>query len=105
MKSRGLHDELFATFTRFLEGQGFRAQRGTGIDARIVEVPKQRNTRSENATIKEGLMPAEWEKPVAKKAKKDIEACWTQKKNNKNYYGYKNHITIDVKHKLALQRN
>lgn len=99
VKARGLHDELFATFTRFLEGQGFRAQRGTVIDARIVEVPKQRNTRVENATIKEGLMPAAWEKHTAKKVHKDIEARWTQK-NGKNYYGYKNHIAIDVKHKF-----
>src|SRR5713101_321727 len=99
VKARGLHDELFATFTRFLEAQGFRAKRGTVIDARIVEVPKQRNTRAENATIKEGLMPAEWEKHTAKKVQKDIEARWTQK-NGKNYYGYKNHIAIDVKHKL-----
>ena len=67
VKARGLNDELFQTFTRFLEAQGFKAQRGTVIDARIVEVPKQRNTRSENATIKEGLMLAEWQKHTAKK--------------------------------------
>jgi IS5 family transposase len=99
VKARGLHDELFQTFTRFLDAQGLRAQRGTVIDARIVEVPRQRNTRSENATIKDGLMPAAWEKHTAKKAQKDIEARWTQK-NGKNYYGYKNHIAIDVKHKF-----
>src|SRR6266566_1205116 len=99
VKARGLYEELFATFTGFLEAQGFCAQRGTVIDARIIEVPKQRNTRSENATIKEGLMPAEWEKQPAKKVQKDIEARWTQK-NGKNYYGYKNHIAIDVKHKF-----
>lgn len=99
VKSRGLHDELFSTFTRFLEAQGFVARRGTVIDARIVEVPRQRNTRSENATIKEGLMPADWGKEPAKKAQQDIEARWTQK-HGKNYYGYKNHIAIDVKHKF-----
>jgi IS5 family transposase len=99
VKARGLYDELFTTFTRFLEAQGFEAKRGTAIDARLVEVPKQRNTRSENATIKEGLMPAAWDKHPAKKVQKDIEARWTQK-NGKNYYGYKNHIAIDVKHKF-----
>lgn len=99
VKVRGLHDELFQTFTRFLEAQGFKAQRGTVIDARIVEVPKQRNSRSENQTIKDGLMPAAWEKHTAKKVQKDIEARWTQK-NGKNYYGYKNHVAIDVKHKF-----
>lgn len=99
VKSRGLTDELFKTFARFLETQGLRASRGTIIDARIVEVPRQRNARAENATIKEGSMPADWESKPAKKAQKDIEARWTQK-NGKNYYGYKNHIGIDVKHKL-----
>ena len=99
VKSRGLYEELFVTFSRFLAAQGFVAQRGTVIDARIVEVPKQRNTREENATIKEGLMPADWGKQPAKQAQKDIEARWTQK-HGKNYYGYKNHIAIDVKHKF-----
>ncbi len=99
VKARDLHDALFTTFTRFLEAQGYEAKRGTPIDARLVEVPKQRNTRSENATIKEGLLPAAWDKHPAKKVQKDIEARWTQK-NGKNYYGYKNHIAIDVKHKL-----
>lgn len=99
VKARGLHEELFRTFTRFLEARGFEAKRGTVIDARIVEVPKQRNTRSENATIKDGLMPAAWEKQPAKCAQKDIEARWTQK-HGKNYYGYKNHIAIDVQHKF-----
>jgi IS5 family transposase len=99
VKARGLYDELFETFTRFLDAQGFAARRGTLIDARIVEVPRQRNTRAENATIKEGLLPADWEKQPAKKAQKDIEARWTQK-NGKNYYGYKNHVAIDAKHKF-----
>jgi IS5 family transposase len=99
VKSRGLYDELFATFSRFLGAQGLRAQQGTVIDARIVEVPRQRNTRSENATIKEGLLPEAWEKHTAKKAQKDIDARWTQK-NGKHYYGYKNHIAIDAKHKF-----
>jgi len=33
VKARGLHHELFAIFTRFLEAQGFVAQRGTIIEA------------------------------------------------------------------------
>lgn len=99
VKASGLHEELFATFTRFLEAQGFVAKRGTVIDARIVEVPRQRNTHAENATIKEGLMPAGWEKHTAKKVQKDCDARWTQK-NGKSHYGYKNHISIDVKHKF-----
>ena len=99
VKVRGLYEELFQTFSRYLDAQGLKAQRGIVIDARIVEVPKQRNTRPENQTIKEGAMPAKWEKTPAKRVQKDLEARWTQK-NGKNYYGYKNHISVDVKHKL-----
>ena len=70
------------------------------VDARIVEVPKQRNTREENQTLKDGLIPAKWVQQPAKLAQKDSEARWTQK-HGKNHYGYKNHIAIDVKHKLV----
>ncbi len=99
LKARAVYDKLFETFGRYLENHGLAAKQGTVIDARLIEVPKQRNTRSENATIKEGLMPAAWEKHTAKKVQKDIEARWTQK-NGKNYYGYKNHISIDAQHKF-----
>lgn len=99
VKARGRHDERFITFTRFLEAQGFVAKRGPVIDARIVEGPKQRNPRSENATIKEGAMPADGENQPAKKAQKAIEARWTQK-NGKHYYGYKHPIAIDAKLKF-----
>jgi transposase, IS5 family len=97
LKTLGIYDELFQAFGRYLEGRGLSAKKGTVIDARIVEVPTQRNTRSDNETIKAGLRPADWEKQPAKKAQKDIEARWTQK-HGKTYYGYKNHIAIDVKH-------
>jgi IS5 family transposase len=56
-------------------------------------VPRQRDTRAENATIKDGAMPAEWERRPARRAQKDIEARWRQKHG-------KNHIAIDVKHKF-----
>jgi IS5 family transposase len=99
LKARAVYGKLFEAFGRYLENHGLAAKRGTVIDARLIEVPKQRNTRSENATIKEGLMPAAWDKRPARKAQKDLEARWTQK-NGKNYYGYKNPIAIDVQHKF-----
>jgi len=43
--------------------------------------------------------PDGWEEKPAKNAQKDKDARWT-KKNGKSYYGYKNHIGIDRKHKL-----
>lgn len=99
LKARAVYDKLFEAFGRYLENQGLAAKRGTVIDARLIEVPKQRNTRSENATIKAGCMPAAWDKRPARKAQKDCDARWTQK-NGKNHYGYKNHIAIDVQHKF-----
>jgi IS5 family transposase len=100
LKQAGAVDKLFARFEDYLTGLGYRAQKGTVIDARIVEVPRQRNTREENQTIKDGLIPAEWVEPPAKLAQKDTEARWTRK-HDQNYYGYKNHIAIDAKHKLV----
>ena len=100
LKQAGAIDELFATFEGYLTGRGYQAQKGTVIDARMVEVPRQRNTREENQTLQDGLIPAEWVEQPAKLAQKDTEARWTQKQGQ-HYYGYKNHIAIDVKHKLV----
>lgn len=41
-------DKLFARFEDYLAELGYQAQKGTVVDARIVEVPKQRNRREEN---------------------------------------------------------
>lgn len=100
LKEAKAMDKLFATFEGYLTGLGYHAQKGTVVDARIVEVPKQRNRREENQTIKDGLVPADWIEQPAKLAQKDTQARWTQK-HGKNFYGYKNHIAIDVKHKLV----
>lgn len=99
LKEKGLMDGLFAEFDADLSERGYRAQKGMAIDARIVEVPKQRNTRDENAVIKEGLVPSEWQDEPTKIRQKDVDARWT-KKRGRSYYGYKNHVNVDVKHKL-----
>jgi IS5 family transposase len=88
---------LFSQFDHFLNEQGFRAQKGQIIDASIVRVPIQRNSREENAQIKAGQQPEGWSEN--KQRQKDTEASWT-KKNGKSSFGYKNHISVDVKHKL-----
>ncbi len=93
----GVVDSLFALFDKFLHEQGFRAQKGQIVDASIVRVPIQRNSREENEQIKAGEQPADWQEN--KKRQKDTNARWT-KKNGKSFFGYKNHISVDVKHKL-----
>jgi IS5 family transposase len=93
----GVIKRLFKEFDEFLEEKGFSARRGQIIDASIVEAPRQRNSREENRQIKAGQIPEDWSDQ--KKRQKDTDARWTRK-NGQNYYGYKNHIDIDVKHKL-----
>jgi len=93
----GVIKQLFKEFDQFLEAKGFCARRGQIIDASIVEAPRQRNTREENRQIKAGQMPEDWSEQ--KKRQKDTDARWT-KKNGQTHYGYKNHINVDVKHKL-----
>src|SRR5450631_693783 len=48
----GAVEKLFARFDRFLEEKGLMASGGQIIDASIMPVPKQRNTRKENETVK-----------------------------------------------------
>src|SRR6266700_1551005 len=70
----GLIDQLFERFGQHLEAEGYIARGGQIIDATIVSVPKQRNT-------------------------KDKDARWT-KRNDESFYGYKNHVGVDKAHKL-----
>ena len=75
------------------------ARKGQIIDATIVPVPRQRNSRDENQTIKVGEIPEDWQAQPHKLRQKDTQARGT-KKHNKTYYGYKNHVGIDNQHKL-----
>jgi transposase, IS5 family len=82
----GLVKTLFERFNGYLDAKGYIA-------------PKQRNTREENEAIKAGKTPDGWEEKPARNAQKDKDARWT-KKNEQNFYGYKNHVGIDRKHKI-----
>jgi len=92
-------EDLFAQFDGYLRDQGFLAMGGQMIDASIVPVPKQRNTREENATIKAGETPKAWDDKPAKRRQKDTDARWT-KKHGKSHFVYKNHVCVDRRHKL-----
>lgn len=84
-----------------LEDQGIITHKGTIVDATFVDAPRQRNSREDNAKIKNGEIPEEWKDPKNKNklAQKDTEAHWT-KKNNETHYGYKNHVKIDAESKM-----
>jgi IS5 family transposase len=93
----GLVKRLFKRYDRYLREHGFIARKGQIVDASIVSVPIQRNSREENARIREGEVPEDWNE--AKRRQKDIHALWSAR-NHKHAFGYKNHINIDAKHKL-----
>lgn len=90
--------KLFNQFDDFLRENGFSAKKGQIVDASIIAAPRQRNTREENKDIKGGNTPQDWSEN--KKRQKDTDARWTRK-GGQNHYGYKNHIDIDVEHKLV----
>jgi IS5 family transposase len=101
LKHAGVVKELFDMFNIELDKQGIIAHEGSIIDASFVEVPKQRNNRDENKSIKEGEIPESWLKEEKKsfRSQKDTDARWT-KKNNQVHYGYKNHVKVDSKSKI-----
>ena len=93
----GVIDEAFVMFRDRLREYGYMVQEGKIVDASIVRVPIQRNSREENARIKEGDVPEDWNED--KRRQKDVDAAWTQQQG-KAFYGYKNHIKVDAKSKL-----
>ena len=95
----GLEKKLFDTFHAYLNTLGVILNEGKIVDASFVEVPRQRNTKEENAKIKEGSGAELWADKPRKQCQKDVDARWT-KKNNETHYGYKNHVKMDAKSKL-----
>lgn len=95
-------EELFNLFLSKLEELNLVVNEGKIIDASFVEVPRQRNSREENNQIKMGEVPESISENPHRLAQKDMDARWT-KKNNINYYGYKNHVKTDAKSKLITK--
>lgn len=92
-------EQCFLAFFGQIESYGVRLESGKIVDATIVEVPIQRNSRTENEKIKADTIPKSWSKNPAKLRQKDVDARWTMK-NGESFFGYKNHIKIDQKTKL-----
>lgn len=104
----------FKRFDAALTKAGFLAMGGQIIDATIVAAPKQRNTEAEKREIKEGRIPEDWRRNLAKLRQKDRDARWTVKYSKAKpsgdgakridlaipAFGYKNHIGIDRAHGL-----
>jgi IS5 family transposase len=97
LASQGMVEKLFSHLDKQLDKDGIIVHKGKIVDASIVEVPLQRNNREENKDLKEGNIPENWSEN--KLRQKDTDAKWTRKEN-RNYFGYKNHIKADSKTKL-----
>ena len=99
----GAIERLFDVFLQHLQTEhGLAlARQGVLIDATFAEVPRARNTRAQNAQIKAGEVPAEFLAQPKVGAHKDCEARWT-KKNEQTFFGYKDHVKVDVADKLIL---
>ena len=98
-----LMESLFKRFLRELEKKNLITREGSIVDATFVDVPKQRNTKEENDSLKKGEIPEEWKEESQKKklAQKDVDARWT-KKNDETHYGYKDHVKVDKDSKLIV---
>lgn len=97
----GTIDLLFQQFTQTLLDQGIITREGSLIDASFVSVPKQHNTREENALIKDGRVPSRWRDQPRVLAQRDLDARWTVK-GLTAHYGYKNHVKVDRASKLII---
>lgn len=106
----GLFSVLFADFTskaQALLDKAFPKTAGkrklAAVDSTFNEAPEQRNTREENAVIKEGKGDTLWNDNPNKKCHKDIDARWT-KKRGETHFGYKLHVLADMRIKLIVSQ-
>jgi hypothetical protein len=95
----GLIEKLCDRIDQHLAAKGYMARGGQITDASIVPVPTLRDSRDENAELQARRIPAGWKQKAAKLRQKDRDARWT-KKHGRSFFGYKNHVNADVKHKL-----
>ncbi len=62
LANKDVSQKLFELFAKQLMNKGIIAKEGSMVDATFVDVPRQRNTREENADIKKGAVPLEFSK-------------------------------------------
>ena len=107
LAEHSLSEKLFCLFTNHLMSQGIIAKEGSMIDASFVDVPRQRNSREENACIKKGEVPVSFNERdkngnKSKLSQKDTDARWMTK-SGERHFGYKDHINADAKTKLITK--
>lgn len=111
LNQKGIIEKLFESFDRALKERGYLAMGGQIVDATIISAPRQRMTKEEKETIKNGEIPEEWKAKPAKLAQKDRDARWIVKYSKAKTkdkdklidlaipaFGYKNHISMDKRY-------
>ena len=88
LTDQNVHKSLFDTFQVQMEASGYHARSGQIVDATIHEV---RRPRSKDLKAYE---------TASSKAQRDPNATFT-KKGGKTFFGYKNHVNVDRKHRLV----
>ena len=91
----GLVERLFDQFDADLIAAGFVAHKGSIVDTSIIEAPCQRNTREDNAHIRDGCTPESFGENPCKHSQKDTDARGVTNPSKRSF-GYKNHINVDV---------
>ena len=107
LANKNLSQSLFEMFTLALMTKGIIAKEGSMVDASFVDVPRQRNTKEENADIKKGAVPLEFGQKYkngkqSKLCQKDTDARWMTKAGER-HFGFKDHINADEKTKLITK--
>jgi len=90
-------EELFEQFEGYLREQVPKACGSQIIDATLVPVPKQRNSREENKEIKSGRLPDGSDENSHRLQQRGLDARWA-KENGVNHYDYKHSIYLDAEH-------
>lgn len=114
----GALDRLFERLDKAIGDAGYLPMSGQIVDATLVAAPKQRNTEAEKADIKAGRIPEAWQDKPAKLRQKDRDARWTVKFTKAKpkedgtkqidiaipAFGYKNHVSVDRRHKIIRRQ-
>ena len=111
--AKGALERVFERLDQAIKGAGYLPMSGQIVDASLVAAPRQRNTKDEKDAIKAGKSADEiWPDQPAKAAQKDTDARWSMKISKGKpdadgkalpdiaipAFGYKSHISIDVRH-------
>lgn len=102
LQRQDLIKQLFDDLNASLERRHIIVNAGQIVDASFLEAPRQRNSREENAGIKAGRIPEEFQKNPHRLSQKDTDARWA-KKGEETHYGYKAHVMCDGQSKLVTE--